>query len=155
MRILTPRSWHALRGSATAAICLLLALVSSGCTICAADADLYAKLQTTKAEVVGQPASGTAPAQEGLYDKFKSDPMPDVSASRANVDELVAIAERNQRKHCKEPVTLSKLIKSMFERHVQDRTQNGKWNDTHATNQKMNMAEQFDQAIELQETLQK
>lgn len=41
-----------------------------------------------------------------------------------------------------------KIIQEMFERHVNGRIKNGKWTVTHLNNQKQNIAEAFDIAIQ-------
>jgi len=40
-----------------------------------------------------------------------------------------------------------KIIQDMFERHLQDRLDHGKWNAAHCENMKENIAEAFDIAI--------
>ena len=84
-----------------------------------------------------------------LYDTFTGNSL--------NVEEIDAIKrsfvqilgyEKNKGKRNADTVRQIEIIQQMFEGHVDDRRSSGKWSTTHLNNQKENIAEAFDIAIQ-------
>jgi len=84
-----------------------------------------------------------------LYDTFTGDSI-DTSKIAAVRLKLAQMFEYENGKGAKNIETTKqvKIIQEMFERHVEDRIKNGKWNETHLNNQKQNITEAFDMAIQ-------
>ena len=55
--------------------------------------------------------------------------------------------EKGKGERNKETMLQIGIIQNMFERHVEDRIENGIWSEVHARNIKENMSEAFDIAI--------
>jgi len=124
--------------SSVAASCLLLYL--SGCVhiggITYYDPTTYKDLTDLKPEVAT------------LYDTFTGDTIDNdqISAIRLKLAQMYEY-ERGKGEKNKETYTQINIIQTMFERHVSDRINGGKWSMTHANNQKETIAEAFDIAI--------
>lgn len=84
-----------------------------------------------------------------LYETFTGDSV-DTNQIAAIHLKLAQMYEYENGKGAKNIETTKqiKIIQEMFERHIADRIKNGKWNETHLNNQKQNMAEAFDIAIQ-------
>lgn len=89
------------------------------------------------------------PEVMALYETFSGDSVDTIKVSAISL-KLAQIYEYENGKGAKNIETTKqiKIIQEMFERHVADRIKNGKWNETHLNNQKQNMAEAFDIAIQ-------
>jgi len=89
------------------------------------------------------------PEVVALYETFTSD-FVDTGKIAAIRLKLAQMFEYENGKGAKNIETTKqvKIIQEMFERHVEDRIKNGKWNETHLNNQKQNITEAFDMAIQ-------
>lgn len=83
-----------------------------------------------------------------LYDTFIQKEIDDVRIESIRL-KLAQIYEYEKGKGERNKETMSQIgiIQNMFERHVEDRIENGIWTELHAGNLKENMAEAFDIAI--------
>lgn len=84
-----------------------------------------------------------------LYETFTQDSvdLERIDAIRMELGELY----ENEKIKGPENIETTKQIKmiiEMFERHVEDRMSSGKWNETHLKNQKENISDAFDIAIQ-------
>ena len=88
------------------------------------------------------------PQVANLYDTFSNDPVDtnQVAAIRLKIIQLYEY-EKGLGEANKATTTQVNLIHDMFERHVNDRMTNGKWNQTHLDNVKKNISDAFDIAI--------
>jgi len=84
-----------------------------------------------------------------LYDKFSGE-ITDQSKIEEIRLKFAQIYEYEKGKGLKNVETYSQidLIRKMFERQVFDRLQNGFWSEAHLHNQKVNISEAFDIAIQ-------
>jgi len=128
------------RVSSVLASWLLLAVI--GCahmraTIIYYDPTTYKNLMELKSKIIA------------LYDTFTGDLVDNaqISAIRVKLTKMYKYKKGKGEKN-KETYTQIGKIQEIFERHVNDRLQGGKWNLTHANNQKETIAEAFDIAIE-------
>jgi hypothetical protein len=89
------------------------------------------------------------PEVTALYDIFTGDTLDNdkISAIRLKLAQMYEYEKGKGEKNKETYVQINK-IQDMFERHVSDRLKNGKWNSAHANNQKQNISEAFDIAIE-------
>lgn len=123
-------------------ICGLLALLSlSGCAhllgLSYFDPTTYKNLTDLKPEVMV------------LYDTFTRDTVDEEKIASVRL-KLAQTYEYEKGKGEKNVETTKQIeiIQGMFERHVNNRVTQGKWNESHLMNQKENMAEAFDIAIQ-------
>ena len=132
---------HHLLKKLTVANLLFLLLYLSGCALFGFvtyyDPTTYKNLTDLKPEVIV------------LYETFTGDSV-DTDKIAAIRLKLAQIYEYENGKGAKniETTRQIKIIQEIFERHVNDRIKNGKWNETHLNNQKRNIAEAFDIAIQ-------
>lgn len=88
------------------------------------------------------------PEIEALYETFTNDTIDStrLAALRLKLAQIYEY-ERGKGASNVETARQVQLIEQMFERHVDDRMKNGKWNIAHLNNQKTNIGEAFDIAI--------
>ncbi len=125
-----------------AANLLFLLLYLSGCTSLLRfpayyDPVTYKNLTDLKPEVIT------------LYDTFVGDFIntDKIAISRLRLAQIYEYEVGKGEKNI-ETTRQIKIIQEMFERHINDRLENGKWNEIHLNNQKENIAKAFDIAIE-------
>jgi hypothetical protein len=84
-----------------------------------------------------------------LYDSFGSDSLNVDNVAEARL-KLAQVFEYERGKGLKNKDTYDQIkkIQEMFERHVKDRLDNGKWIKEHINNVKVNIEEAFDLAIQ-------
>jgi hypothetical protein len=84
-----------------------------------------------------------------LYDKFANEKTDETKIEDIRL-KFAQIYEYEKGKGIRNVETYSQveLIRKMFERHVNDRLQNGVWSEAHLENQKENISEAFDVAIQ-------
>ena len=83
-----------------------------------------------------------------LYDTFTNNAMSDDTIHAIRL-KLAQIYEYEKGKGDKNEETYKqiRIIQKMFERHMQDRINNGLWDETHLNNTKKNISDAFDIAI--------
>ncbi len=88
------------------------------------------------------------PEVMALYDTFATDTM-DVGRVAAVRLKFAQAHEYEKGKGKKNKPTLEQvgIIQQMVERHIADRSNTGRWNETHLKNQKQDIGEAFDIAI--------
>ncbi len=122
-------------------VLLFAALCFTGCAslgfISYYDPTTYKNLTDTKPEVLA------------LYDTFSKDQVSQdqIEAVRLKLSQAYEY-EKGKGEKNKETYEQIKKIQNMFERHVQERLTGGKWNETHTSNEKQNIADAFDIAIQ-------
>jgi len=128
--------------SPVGALPLLLSLLVLGCAQFLGfpayyDPTTYKNLTDVKPEVAA------------LYDTFANDPVDSgrVAAVRLTLARIYEYEKGKGEKNT-ETTRQIEIIKDMFERHVEDRLKTGKWSATHLANNKDNIAEAFDAAIQ-------
>lgn len=120
---------------------LFLLLSLSGCAhlfgLAYYDPTTYKNLTDLKPEVMA------------LYDTFTKDTVnaEKIDSIRLKLAQIYEYENGKGEKNAETTKQIEK-IQGMFERHVNNRLTQGKWNDAHLTNQKENMAEAFDIAIQ-------
>lgn len=84
-----------------------------------------------------------------LYDTFANDAIDSdhIAAVRLKLAQVYEY-ERGKGEKNEDQARQVKSIQDMFERHVLDRKGGGKWNKAHLNNQKENIAQAFDIAIQ-------
>jgi len=84
-----------------------------------------------------------------LYDKFLTTKVDQQKIEEIRL-KFAQIYEYEKGKGVKNVETFSQieLIRKMYERHVIDRLENGNWSEVHLHNQKENISEAFDIAIQ-------
>lgn len=119
---------------------LLILFSLSGCSYLGFttyyDLTTYKNLTNLKPEVIA------------LYETFtkESVDIEPIAAIRLKFAQIYEY-ERGKGVRNRETYTQIKIIQEMFERHVEDRMKGKKWNETHLSNLKQNIAEAFDIAI--------
>lgn len=119
---------------------IFLFLCLSGCAhwfISYYDPTTYKNLTDVKPEVMA------------LYDTLAEDTVraDNIAAIRLKLAQIYEY-ENGKGPRNFETATQIRIIREMFERHINDRMDKGKWSQPHLNNQKQNMAEAFDIAIQ-------
>lgn len=120
---------------------LLLIIISSGCASWMGfptyyDPTTYKNLTDLKPDVLM------------LYDSFAKESLDEKRIERLNL-KLAQVYEYEKGKGDKNKETYLQveMIRDMYERHIEDRLENGIWSAIHLDNQKENIADAFDIAI--------
>lgn len=121
---------------------LFLLLYLSGCArlggfVTYYDPTTYKNLTDLKPEVLA------------LYETFTGDSIntKKIAAIRLKLAQIYEYEKGKGPKNI-ETTKQIKIIQEMLERHVKNRMKYGKWSETHLNNQKQNIAEAFDIAIQ-------
>lgn len=131
-----------LRRNLEVAVILLLWLILSGCAhqlgfVTYYDPVTYKNLTDLKPEILT------------LYDSFAADSLnsSQIAGLRLKLAQMYEYEYGKGRRNAETSEQI-KIIQNLFEKHVDDRMKNGKWSATHLGNQKQNLAEAFDIAIQ-------
>jgi len=120
---------------------LLLLLILPGCSHLGFptyyDPTTYKSLTDLKPEITS------------LYDGFGSDTIntDKIATLRLRLAQIYEY-ENGKGKKNQETTAQVKIIRNIFERHVADRIKSGKWSEDHLNNNKQNIAQAFDIAIQ-------
>ena len=88
------------------------------------------------------------PVISDLYDSFASEAINEAQVSSVSLKlRQIYEYEKGKGDNNKETISQAQNIIKMFEKHVKDRRDDGKWNDTHLSNQKALIGAAFDTAI--------
>ena len=126
----------------TGAVFLMVLLLLTGCAgvlgfVTYYDPQTYKNLTELKPEVLS------------LYDTFTADAIDSsrIAGVRLKLDQVYEY-EKGKGKKNEDQARQIKSLQEMFARHVNDRMGAGKWNEAHLNNQKENIAQAFDIAIQ-------
>ncbi len=84
-----------------------------------------------------------------LYDSFATDSLnsSQIAGLRLKLAQMYEYEYGKGQKNAETSEQI-KILRNLFEKHVDDRMKNGKWSATHLSNQKQNLTEAFDIAIQ-------